>query len=87
MRLPYLRLGCAATYAAIKDLRAERDDLAISALLWLVLDPLPRMVLELLEFESMPVDLISRGLPEVGTRKTGPIKNKKYKLKGVIKHG
>lgn len=79
LRLPYLRLGCAATYAAIKDLRDEQDRVSLGALMWLILDPLPRLVLECLNFENdSPAILISRGLESIPGRKTGRIKNKKY---------
>ena len=80
MKLPYLRLASAITYKAIKDLRDESDELAISALLFLCLDEVPRWTLELLEFETdNPAILISRGLPDkLPGRQPGPIKNKEY---------
>ena len=78
MRLPYLRLGAAVTYQAIQDVRHKRDEVALNAVMWLVLDETPRWVLELLEFEARsPAILFSRGLENVPVRKTGPKKGKK----------
>ena len=80
MRLPFLRLASAAVYRAVQDLRDERDAVALDALMWLVLDPLPKWVLELLEFETeTPAALISKGLETVPGRKPGRKQYKKYK--------
>lgn len=82
-KLPYLRLGCALLYKSIKDLRHEDDQTALSALMWLCLDEMPRMVLELLEFEtSSPAELIGRGLPDIPGRQPGRKQYKKYKFEG-----
>jgi len=84
-RLPYLRLGAAALYRAIQDVRHESDEVALDALFWLCLDQTPRMILELLHFEAdNPAILFSKGLPDViKARPTGRKLGKKYKDREV----
>jgi hypothetical protein len=80
LRLPFLRLGAAVTYKAVKDLRSEDDQTSLDALLWLCLDEMPRMVLDLLNFENdNPAILLSRGLPDrIQTKPRGRKLGKKF---------
>jgi hypothetical protein len=79
--LPYLRLAAAATYKAVADCKHERDDLAVDAVVWLCVDPVPKLALELMGFESAPSELFTRGLPaKVPARQTGRKFGKTYKL-------
>ena len=79
LRLPYLRLGAAVTYQAIQDVRHEDDRTSLDALIWLVLDEMPRWILELLEFENdHPAVLFSRGLENVPGRQPGRKLGKTY---------
>jgi hypothetical protein len=78
-RLPYLRLAAAATNKAIADCKGEDDLSAVSAVVWLCVDALPRLALELMGFESEPAELFTRGLPDViKARPTGRKLGKTY---------
>jgi hypothetical protein len=77
--LPHLRLAAACVFQAVQDVKSDCDELAIDAVVWLCVDALPRLALELMGFESEPAELFTRGLPDViKARPTGRKLGKTY---------